>query len=82
MRSRILHNIKASGNYWPACEKPSGWHLAGGPIVAHDGMLAGYVSVDAYIEQGEQQRLRRKCAYMHSRQMLCCSLTHSSDSTG
>ena len=48
MRSRILHNIKASGNYWPASEKPSGWHLAGGQIVAHDGMLAGYVSVDAY----------------------------------
>ena len=38
--------------------------------------------VDAYIEQGEQQRLRRKCAYMQSRQMPCCSLTHSSDSTG
>ena len=54
MRSRILHNIKASGNYWPASEKPSGWHFAGGPIVAHDGMLAGYVSVDAYIEQGER----------------------------
>ena len=49
--------------------------------MAQDGMLAGYVSVDAYIEQGEQQRLRRKCAYMQSRQMLCCSLTHSSDST-
>ena len=29
--------------------------------MAHDGMMAGYVSVDAYIEQGEQQRLRRKC---------------------
>ena len=59
MRSRILHNIKALGNYWPAREKPSGWHFAGGPIVAHDVMLAGYVSVDAYLEHGEQQRLRR-----------------------
>ena len=49
--------------------------------MAHDGMLAGYVSVDAYIEQGKQQRLRRKCAYMQSCGMLCCSLTHSSDST-
>ena len=77
MKSRILHNIKASGNYLPASEKPSRWHFADGWIVAHDGMLTGYVSVDAYIEQGEQQRLRRKCAFMQSRQMLCCSLTHS-----
>ena len=58
MRSRILPNIKASGNYWPTSEKPSGWRFAGGPIVACDGMLAGFVSVDAYIEQDEQRRLR------------------------
>ena len=81
MKILILHNIKASGNYWPASEKPPGWHFTGGPFMAHNGMLAGYVSLDAYIEQGEQQRLRRKCAYMQSRQMRCCSLTHSSDST-
>ena len=44
MRSRILQIIKASGNYWQASEKPSGWHFAGGPIVVRDGTLAGYVS--------------------------------------
>ena len=75
MRSRILHN-KSIGQLLARQRKAVGWHFAGEPIVSHDGMLAGYVSVDAYIEQGKQQRLRQKCAYMQSRQMLCCSLQH------
>ena len=30
-----------SDHYRPASETPSGWCFAGGPIVAHYGMLAG-----------------------------------------
>ena len=30
-----------SGNYRPASKTPFGWCFAGGPIVAHDWMLAG-----------------------------------------
>ena len=43
-RRCFLPKIKTSGNYWPASEKPSGWHYAGGPIVVCNVMLAGYVT--------------------------------------